>query len=383
MADGMMGFDPLELQRFAIQQERDKQLMNEAKLTNAEYTSYQMAKAGQGLGQALFGNQVQDPRLKQAAAVQDIQKQALAASGGDASSPAFYRALATGYANAGLYGESAKAAEMAKDLITKSQSVDPVKQAQEVRRAELIKQFGPVEGNKRFIDEVNAAKVAQSAATAGSSEAEKQAAKTNQDQIVSRGFTAVQTEDTVNQMEPLLNNAFTGVGADEKLAFGRLAGALGINIAGVPESEQLDMIFKSLALGQAGNLKGALSDKDLAILRETVGTRGLTKGSLQLAFRRMRREALIDQNLANAYNEHVGQGKTASSFNAIAERKKAQAVADKAIDDREAKMKRLRELSARRAATNPAAAQPAPMGVTPVPTRAPQVNEIPGMNIAP
>lgn len=117
MADGMMGYDPLALQRFAIEQERNKQLMDEARLSNSEYTAYQMAKAGRGLGRALFGDQQQtDPRLAQASELQRIQQEALQAAGGDAASADYFKSLATGYARRGMAEQAAKAAKQAADI---------------------------------------------------------------------------------------------------------------------------------------------------------------------------------------------------------------------------------------------------------------------------
>ena len=117
MADGMMGYDPLAIQRQAIEQERNKQLMEEARLNPREYMRYAAGRAGDVLGKALFGDQQQmDPRLQQAAAFQQIQQQALQASGGDAASPAYFKALATGFARMGMSEQAAKAAKQAADI---------------------------------------------------------------------------------------------------------------------------------------------------------------------------------------------------------------------------------------------------------------------------
>ena len=59
-----------------------------------------------------------------------------------------------------------------------------------------------------------------------------------------------------------------------------------------------------MTVGQAKNLKGALSDKDVKFLKEAVGSRGLTKETLQNVVERIERNALIDQRtfeLAQGY----------------------------------------------------------------------------------
>ena len=118
MADGMMGFDPQALLKQQIQQEQERRLLEEAKLSNPQFWNLQAGRAGQAIGQALFGksDQIIDPRLQQAAALQDIQKQALQAAGGDASSPQYFKSLATGFARMGMSEQAAKAAKQAADI---------------------------------------------------------------------------------------------------------------------------------------------------------------------------------------------------------------------------------------------------------------------------
>ena len=116
MADGMMGYDPTALLKMQIQREQEKMLMDEAKLSNPQFTNYMMGQAGRQIGQAVFGNNVQDPRLQQATALQQVQQQALQAGGGDASSAAYFKALATGFARMGMTDEATKAAKQAADL---------------------------------------------------------------------------------------------------------------------------------------------------------------------------------------------------------------------------------------------------------------------------
>lgn len=121
-----------------------------------------------------------------------------------------------------------------------------------------------------------------------------------EDAAISAGDTIQITRDFNN----ILGKAFTGVGSGVKLTASQFANALGVNVTGTSESEQLDQLFAALTVGQAKNLKGALSDKDVKFLKEAVGSRGLTKETLQNVVDRIERNALIDQRtfeLAQGY----------------------------------------------------------------------------------
>lgn len=346
-----------------IQAEYNKQFTDMLAGGQSPYERMGMAIGG-GLGQLFGGGAERDPRLKRANEITQIFQQSM--QGFDPNNPsAAYAKLAENLNAAGYSQEAITASEKAKELAGKQQSVDPTKAAQEVVRQNLIQQYGPTKGNQMFLEtlkkaeaaqnpttraqdirlkqlialhgeekgaqmfsqEQQAMKVAQAAAQAGGSKTETASAARGQG-LIDTALTAATTKDTVKQMAGLIQNAFVGVGANEKLALSRLAGAFGVNIAGVKESEALDMIYKSLTLGQAGNLKGALSDKDLQILKEAVGTRGLTRSSLEFAMRKMMRQAAIDEAYGTAYTNHVKAGNSSSSFDFIAQRKAAERTAD-------------------------------------------------------
>ncbi len=117
-------------------------------------------------------------------------------------------------------------------------------------------------------------------------------------------ITAADTIQITRDFNNVLGKAFTGTGAGVKLTASQFANALGVNVTGTTESEQLDQLFAALTVGQAKNLKGALSDKDVKFLKEAVGSRGLTKETLQNVVERIERNALIDQRtfeLAQGY----------------------------------------------------------------------------------
>lgn len=135
----------------------------------------------------------------------------------------------------------------------------------------------------------------------------------------------------------VLGKAFTGIGSGAKLTAAQFANALGVSVTGTSESEQLDQLFAALTVGQAKNLKGALSDKDVKFLKEAVGSRGLTRETLQNVVERIERNALIDQrtyDLASAYTGDMAK------LNINEFRKQAQTEVNTTFEKR----KRLQEL---------------------------------------
>ncbi len=110
-----------ELIKQAIDAERERNLLEQAKLTPQQISLLGSARAGQQLGSALggvvgnlFGNApVQDPRLQQAQLGQQAYQEALDASGGDASSPAFFKKLSDSAARLGVPTLAQQAAQQA------------------------------------------------------------------------------------------------------------------------------------------------------------------------------------------------------------------------------------------------------------------------------
>lgn len=141
-------------------------------------------------------------------------------------------------------------------------------------------------------------------------------------------------------MKTLLPNAFTGIGSDIKLQAAKVAEAFGIRVTGTTESEIIDQILSQMTLGAAGQLKGALSDKDVAFLKQTIGSRGLTRSTLQFVAERIEREALIDTEVNDAVNKWQQQNKSLNDFNFV----DARASAAKKVDT---DLKRLQELRAK------------------------------------
>jgi hypothetical protein len=122
-------------------------------------------------------------------------------------------------------------------------------------------------------------------------------------------------------LKSLLPTAFTGVDANLKLQASRVAEVFGINIQGVPDSQIIDTILGEMTIGAASKLKGALSDKDVKFLKETIGTRGLSLRTLQFVADRIEQEALIDGELNEVVNKYVADGGDLNKFNFASQRK--------------------------------------------------------------
>ena len=150
-------------------------------------------------------------------------------------------------------------------------------------------------------------------------------------------ITAADTIQITRDFNNVLGKAFTGTGAGVKLTASQFANALGVNVTGTTESEQLDQLFAALTVGQAKNLKGALSDKDVKFLKEAVGSRGLTKETLQNFVERIERNALIDQRTFDLAQGYTGD---MAKININEFRKQAQ----KDVNDTFEKRKRLQQL---------------------------------------
>jgi hypothetical protein len=138
--------------------------------------------------------------------------------------------------------------------------------------------------------------------------------------------------NNVNTISSVLNNAFTGVGAGVALKAGQIANALGVQVTGTTESEQLNQLLAKLAQGQARTLPGSLSEKELMFLREAIGTGGMTKQTLQAMLRRMREDAIADKEAyKDAFNFEQGGGNL-NKYDFATSRTKARTTAKRISD---------------------------------------------------
>lgn len=123
------------------------------------------------------------------------------------------------------------------------------------------------------------------------------------------GIQAGQTIEAVKTIKPLIDQSFAGFAADSKLTAGQIAEAFGIPIKGTSETEQLRSLQNNLKIGNSTVLKGALSDKDMAILGEAIGQGSVTKAGLKSIMNNIEKDALISQRQYQKANEYQQQGK--------------------------------------------------------------------------
>jgi hypothetical protein len=365
-----------ELIKQAIEAERESNLLAQAKLTPQQITLLGSARAGQQLGSALggvvgslFGNApVQDPRLQQAQLGQQAYQEALDASGGDASSPDFFKKLSSSAARLGVTTLAQQAAVQAAKLeaeqmqgfqrkaagiaslaqATREKTEAPLTIADRTRLNELIRDFGTDEGARRFRaerDEAERKKAAAGAPPQTPTEKAVLPGKATQlgkvEESALQGAKTIQTADAIDRV---LNTSFTGFGSDAKLRVGQIAEAFGATVTGTSETEQLKQLLAQLAQGQARSLPGSLSEKELAFLREAIGTGNFTVNTLRSVTKRLRTDALAADIENQTAQEYVSKGGDLNKFNFVDNRKNAIEQAKRQINEREAKQRRIDEL---------------------------------------
>jgi len=348
-------------------------------------------QAGRALG-GLFG--IEDPRLKEAAQQEAIFKE-LKDSGVDFKDPEkLYSALIESYQARGMVDKAIVTAAKLEDIKAtklKSEAELGLKGAQEekaraeaakARREQISSPFGKVDPDKFTPESLNkfqqtgnyqdlvpvdptkytdpymstgadgkpilvqrnlktnqvepvdkASKVSVSA-TAMSKQAED-ISKTKVkrlDDFENAAVAADSVIENVNAISSVLNNAFTGVGAGVALKAGQIANALGVQVTGTTESEQLNQLLAKLAQGQARTLPGSLSEKELMFLREAIGTGGMTKQTLQAMLRRMREDAIADKEAYKDAFKFQQRGGNLNDYDFAESRTKARTTAKRISD---------------------------------------------------
>ena len=133
-------------------------------------------------------------------------------------------------------------------------------------------------------------------------------------------FTASDRITLAQNLRSLLPKAFVGVGSDVALQAGRVAEAFGIDVKGVAPSQIVDTILNEMTIGKAGELKGALSDKDREFLKATIGTRGLSIKTLNYVADEIERRASIDRKLNTRINDAIKAKKSLNEIDFAEER---------------------------------------------------------------
>jgi hypothetical protein len=368
-------YNPQLIQQ-AIEAERERGLLEQAKLTPQQIINLGAARSGQQMGQALGGvvntlfglPSVQDPRLQQAQLGQQAYQEALELSGGDASSPEFFKRLSSSAAKLGVTTLAQQAAQQAAKLesermqgfqrqaagiaslaqATREKTEAPLTIADRTRLNELVRQFGTDEGARRFRAERDEAERKKAAAGAPPQTPTEKAilpGKATQlgkvEESALQGAKTIQTADAIDRV---LNTSFTGFGSDAKLRVGQIAEAFGATVTGTSETEQLKQLLAQLAQGQARTLPGALSEKELAFLREAIGTGNFTLNTLRNVTKRLRTDALAAEIENQSAQEYISGGGDLNKFNFVDNRKKAINQAQSQLSEREAKQRRIEEL---------------------------------------
>ena len=142
-------------------------------------------------------------------------------------------------------------------------------------------------------------------------------------EIEKDAFTASDRITLAQNLRSLLPRAFTGVGSDVVLQGARVAEAFGIDVKGVAPSQIVDTILNEMTIGKAGELKGALSDKDREFLKATIGTRGLSIKTLNFVADEIERRASIDRKLNTRVNDFVKSKKNLNEIDFAEERSQA------------------------------------------------------------
>ena len=395
-------FGPTPQDLLRQQQQADQELaMRQAQLGPGQGLMYQAASAGQRAGRniaGLFG--VEDPRLKEASAMQEL-KTAINTQWDGTDPVEAYKIMAKEAARLGLTQQSLAAAmqvKQAEEAKTKTGLETRVKEAQigkygaettaaeakaeAARREKITSPFGKVDPDKftpesldKFqqsgnykdlvpadptkytdpymstgadgkpilvqrnlktnqVEPVDKASNVSVSATAMSKQDEgiNKAKVKRLDDLENSAVAADSVLTNVNAISSVLNNAFTGVGDGVALKAGQIANALGVQVTGTTESEQLNQLLAKLAQGQARTLPGSLSEKELMFLREAIGTGGMTKQTLQAMLRRMREDAISDKEAyKDAFKFQQGGGNL-NNYDFAESRTKARSTARRISD---------------------------------------------------
>jgi hypothetical protein len=189
--------------------------------------------------------------------------------------------------------------------------------------------------NKLEFDRLLKSKIAGASKTTVDIKQEQAVSKNKTDlagEIEKDAFTAADRISLAQNLRTLLPKAFVGIGADVTLQGARVAEAFGIDIKGVAPSQIVDTILNEMTIGKAGELKGALSDKDREFLKATIGTRGLSIKTLNYVADEIERRASIDRNLNTRVNNFIKSKKSLNEIDFAEERAQAGRDVQKDLD---------------------------------------------------
>jgi len=279
-------YNPALIQQ-AIDAERESNLLAQAKLTPQQITLLGAARSGQQLGSALGGvvgnlfgtTPVQDPRLQQAQLGQQAYQEALDLSGGDASSPAFFKRLSSSAAKLGVTTLAQQAAQQAAKLeseqalgvqrIASAQASlaqaakerapeAPLTIADRTRLNELVQKFGPTEGARKFREERDAAERSKAGAGASKIEVMGQGNVLDIDKEDAKGYrlsreSASKALPVLTKMQSLLDSPqgiIGGTATEARTGFLKALDTLGVSTAearkAISNTEQFNIQVRNL-----------------------------------------------------------------------------------------------------------------------------------------
>ena len=127
-----------------------------------------------------------------------------------------------------------------------------------------------------------------------------------------RADKAQQVASSVDALLPTVDEAITGAGSDLQQFVQSLAQQMGINVdfGDLTGTQLINQFLSQEVLGAASGLSGALSDKDIKFLQDTVGGIGNTPEAIRVALAALKNRKLIARATANkALNQFSNRNK--------------------------------------------------------------------------
>lgn len=336
---------PEQYQQAQLQQLYDRQLA-QARLSPVEQASFNIGTAAQGigdvLGRALGG---EDPMLQQLSQRQQLLRGVDfndPTSLANASRAALERNDVQASREFAMAAEKAKAAQL-ESAVKTSQIARNVRESktEQQRNYETAVGQGFQGTLQEFILEQRRAGAPKT--NIGITQKQEEAVtKSNVEAfgaLRDEAIAAGRTLEAVQSIKPLINQAFTGFASNTKLTAGQIADTFGIPVQGTTETERMRSIQNNLKIGNSTVLKGAISDKDMAILGEAIGQGNTTAGGIRGIIDDLEKNALISQTKYQRANNFQQQGKL-SQYDFVEGDKTARSEVN-------AKLKRIRELEAK------------------------------------
>lgn len=331
---------PEQYQQSQLRQLYQDQLA-QARLSPVEQASFNIGagaqRAGDVLGRALGA---EDPMLQMISQRQAILREI------DRTDP---QSIIKGAQALGQIGDAQTASQLVKDAqeaaFKQSQIVKNLREGNaamltpEQRNFAQARQEGYKGSFNQWLTEQNKSKATNIGITQKQEEAITKSNVEAFGNLRDEAIAAAKTIESVQAIKPLINQAFTGFAADTKLTAAQIADTFGIPIQGTSETEKLRSIQNNLKIGNSTVLKGAISDKDMAILGQAIGQGNTTAGGIRGIINDLEKNALISQAKYQRANQFQQAGKL-SQYDFVEGDKAASSEVN-------AKLKRLRELESK------------------------------------